>query len=504
MRTQISLALFASIAVVAFPLVSYAQDTKPLQILVVAGGCCHDYVTQTKLLKDGIEQRIHAKVSVVLSENTSTETTFELYQSDDWAKGFDVIVHDECSANVTERPYVERILAAHRNGVPAVNLHCAMHSYRWGDFRSPVDTTAENGGWYEMLGVQSTAHGPKTPIDVTGIDNNHPIMDGFADWTTIDEELYNNIRVYDGTHALVGGKQLQPASRQELRNNPNAQGREETAVVAWTNEYGPKKTRIFSTSLGHQNDTVADARYMDLVVRGILWASGNLTADGSPKAGLSKLHGTLIFADSFDRVPSQQEQEEIGNGWGSNSAARAGGHKQVDLRDGAMHIYIHESADHAVSVRHDAEFRDGRVEMRFMLEHPGDILGLDFADLGLDTVHAGHLFKVTIGTNKLEIMDSKTGSMSLKIRELSQEQKSTPEIRKLLASKKKITPLKLATGKWYPLTVAIVGDVVKVAIDGAEIDQFQSEGFAHPTKRMLRIAVPKQAVVDDVRIFSLD
>jgi len=58
-------------------------------------------------------------------------------------------------------------------------------------------------------------------------------------------------------------------------------------VVAWTNEYGPKKTRIFSTSLGHNNDTVADGRYLDLVCRGILWTTGNLAADGTPAEGVT-------------------------------------------------------------------------------------------------------------------------------------------------------------------------------------------------------------------------
>ncbi|MFU8893721.1 MAG: hypothetical protein ACNA8L_08845 [Luteolibacter sp.] len=37
------------------------------------------------------------------------------------------------------------------------------------------------------------------------------------------------------------------------------QGKQE-AVVAWTNLYGPKKTRVFSTTIGHNNETVADAR----------------------------------------------------------------------------------------------------------------------------------------------------------------------------------------------------------------------------------------------------
>jgi len=41
--------------------------------------------------------------------------------------------------------------------------------------------------------------------------------------------------------------------------------------VAWTNDY--HGTRVFSTSIGHNNVTVADARYLNLVARGILWAT---------------------------------------------------------------------------------------------------------------------------------------------------------------------------------------------------------------------------------------
>jgi len=264
------------------------QSAGTLKVLLVAGGCCHDYTTQTKLLKEGIEERIRADVTVVLSTSTTTETVFEIYESDDWAKGYDVVIHDECSSNVTERPYVERILAAHRGGTPAVNLHCAMHSYRWGDFRQPVEPGADNGSWYEMIGVQSTGHGPKVPIQVLHKDTDHPITRGFADWKTVDEELYNNVRVYGGTSVLVSGKQLIPPNKKELKQNPDAEAKEATAVIAWTNQYGPKKTRIFSTSLGHQNDTVADDRYLDFVVRGLLWATGNLTDQGRPTAAYAK------------------------------------------------------------------------------------------------------------------------------------------------------------------------------------------------------------------------
>lgn len=257
---------------------SQAQD-KTLKVLLVAGGCCHDYATQTKLLKEGIEKRINAEVTIEYNPSTGTDTRFKVYESDDWAEGYDVIVHDECSSSVTERPYVNRILAAHQSGVPAVNLHCAMHSYRWGDFRNPVEIGADNAGWYEMLGVQSTGHGPQTPIEVTYTEADNPITKGLANWKTINEELYNNIRVFGSTTVLATGDQFIPPRKRDLQANPDAKPSKASAVVVWTNLYGPNKTRIFSTSLGHNNDTVGDDRYLDLVARGLLWSTGNLKAE---------------------------------------------------------------------------------------------------------------------------------------------------------------------------------------------------------------------------------
>ncbi len=250
---------------------SNAED-KTIKVLLVAGGCCHDYATQTKLLKAGIEERADAEVTVVFNPSKGTDARFEIYESDDWAKGYDVILHDECSASVTERPYVDRILAAHKSGVPAVNLHCAMHSYRWGDFRSPVEIGADNAGWYEMIGVQSTGHGPQSPIDVTYSDAENPITKGLANWKTVNEELYNNVRVFGNTTVLATGDQVQAPRKKDLKDNPDAKPTSANAVVVWTNLYGPNKTRIFSTTLGHNNETVGDDRYLDLITRGIQWA----------------------------------------------------------------------------------------------------------------------------------------------------------------------------------------------------------------------------------------
>ena len=40
-----------------------------------------------------------------------------------------------------------------------------------------------------------------------------------------------------------------------------------------------------------------------------------------------------------------------------------------------------------------------------------------------------------------------------------------------------------------------------MTIDGEEAASFQSEGISHPRKKLLRLAVPRNAVVDDVKIY---
>lgn len=213
--------------------------------------------------------------------------------------------------------------------------------------------------------------------------------------------------------------------------------------------------------------------------------------------------GKLIFSDDFERNESQELKDEVGNGWGTNSAKRAGGNKQVDLKDGTMRIYIHETADHGVSVTHPAEFRDGRVEIKFMFEHEKDSLGLNFADLKYKKVWAGHLFKVDIGVKQTQLTDLKTGNMDLEIREARQAKTLTPDQQKMLKTKAKRFPHKLETGKWYTAIAKIVGDKLSVSIDGKEAGSFSSEGIAHPTKRMLRLAIHRNVVVDDVKIYSM-
>jgi hypothetical protein len=256
----------------------FGQETaKPLKALLITGGCCHDYAHQKDILKQGIEARANVIVDIIFVADDSTHPALPIYGHQDYAKGYDVVIHDECAADIKDPALIQAVLQPHQDGIPGVNLHCAMHCYRFGDFGKPVAADADNAHWYEYLGLQSSGHGPQEPIAIKFTDPTSAITLNLADWTTIHEEHYNNVQVFGTAHALAHGTQV-------IKNQAGQPQRTNDFVVAWVNTY-KGKTRVFSTTIGHNNETVADARYLDLVTRGLLWACDKLDADGKPKPG---------------------------------------------------------------------------------------------------------------------------------------------------------------------------------------------------------------------------
>jgi type 1 glutamine amidotransferase len=254
-RMKSNLALLAAFVLLFSPtLTRAADDHKPIKVLLVLGGCCHDYANQQKLLSEGIAARADVDITIAYDPEAAKEQVNPVFKNPDWSKGFDVVIHDECTAQVKDLKMIDQILKPHRDGLPAVVLHCGMHSYRsegWPDKDTP---------WFEFTGLITTAHRAQLPIAVHFVDKENPITKGMEDWTTVKEELYNNHRKPLPTlHPLAKGKQ---------QDNDD--------VVVWTQEYGEKKTRVFGTTLGHNNDTVSDPRYLDLVTRGLLWSVDKL------------------------------------------------------------------------------------------------------------------------------------------------------------------------------------------------------------------------------------
>ena len=251
-----------------------AEDEKPIRALFVCGGCCHDYMKQKDIITQGISARANVVWTIAYDPDKGTKHLNPVYENPDWAKNFDVIVHDECTADVTDMPIIDNILKPHKEGLPGVVLHCGMHCYRSAGWPKVITP------WFEFTGLQTTGHGAQIPIAINFIDPESPLTKGLENWTTIHEELYNNIAgaVLPTAHALARGKQTRKVyPKKDGKEDKTAEPKEvsdETTIV-WTNLYN-NKAKVFATTIGHNNETCADPRYLDLVTRGLLWSVGKL------------------------------------------------------------------------------------------------------------------------------------------------------------------------------------------------------------------------------------
>jgi hypothetical protein len=229
------LPVFVVSMLVSPPIFGRAADApKPIKILLITGGCCHDYKTQKDILKKGLEARANVVVDQMHAEGDTRTPKLPLYENPDYAKGYDLVIHDECAADITDPAVIAGVLKPHAEGVPAVNLHCAMHSYRFGNYQKPVPVEAANGKWYEYIGLQSYAHGPQEPIAIRFLDPESALTKGFADWTTIKEELYNNVQILPTAKPLARGKQIVKSKVKQADGTEVEKEQEVETVVVWT------------------------------------------------------------------------------------------------------------------------------------------------------------------------------------------------------------------------------------------------------------------------------
>ncbi len=228
------------------------RPAKPIRALLVTGGCCHDYAEQKKILTEGISARAPVEWTIEYSDKTTTDIKFPIYENPDWAKGFDVVVHNECVSDVKDLDWIERILKPHREGLPAVVIHCAMHCYR-----------GDTEDWFKFLGVTSRRHQLNAPVLVENIDPTNPIMKSFGEkWQTPAGELYMIEKFWPTAKPLAHAMSVETKSNQ---------------ICVWTNQF--EKGRVFGTTIGHHNSEQEDPIFLDYVTRGLLWSVDKLDDD---------------------------------------------------------------------------------------------------------------------------------------------------------------------------------------------------------------------------------
>jgi hypothetical protein len=218
--------------------------------------------------------------------------------------------------------------------------------------------------------------------------------------------------------------------------------------------------------------------------------------------GLLSTHGKLIFQDDFNRKESDDAKEQLGKNWVTNSKKRAKGVKQTDLTGTSVMITMAKVADHGVSMRHDAPFDDGVVQVRFrMFDAKG--IGFNFNDPKCKVSHAGHICHFGVKPKAVTFRDGKTGIFDLKIRAKKLAGASKAEMTKLLKGTLTRKKVNLELEKWHVMTLLIQGDIMTTWLNGTLMGSMKSPGIDHAVKQNLAFAVSGRAEVDDVKIWSL-
>jgi len=249
--------------VVVAPLSAEDRARPKLKGLLITGGCCHDYQNQKQIITQGLAQRISIGFDVVHEGGEARDHKVSVYGQPGWASKYDVIVHNECFGGVADDDFVRAITQAHFEGVPAVFVHCSLHSYR----TAPVAADA----WRELIGVTSRRHEKHRAVLAQNVNATHPIMAGFpAQWPTPNGELYIIEKVWPNATPLA---QAYGEDTQQVH------------TVVWTNTFG--KARVFGTSLGHHNDTMNNDVWLGMFARGVLWSVNRLDDHGNPVEGFA-------------------------------------------------------------------------------------------------------------------------------------------------------------------------------------------------------------------------
>ena len=196
--------------------------------------------------------------------------------------------------------------------------------------------------------------------------------------------------------------------------------------------------------------------------------------------------GEQLFSDDFER-------NDIGE-WKTVVPT-------FTVKDGVMRAE-QTRADHGAVGRIHRPMRDVIVEFKFKLDGSTGFSAV-FNDHHFKGSHAGHLCRATFTAKQLRLGDDKEGIMRNDIFEMRNDPARKAELEKLLAGRGSASAVSIEQAKWYHASIEIVGDQMRVSLDGKPVGWLKSPGIAHETKESFHFTVSGPGVVfDEVRIWK--
>jgi type 1 glutamine amidotransferase len=230
----------------------FADDPRPVKLLVITGDHGHDWKATTQTLRDFLAAQ--GKIAIDVTESPAKDLTDE-----NLAK-YDVLLLNYKETKPTpETKWTDEnkaalVRAVKEGGKGLVVYHFASSAFNdWDEYEQMIA-----GGWRKQ-----GFHGPRHVFDVKKTDAKHPISAGMpAIFTHADDELYSNSKMTPGNIVLATAY-CDPAK-------PKGTGKDEPVI--WVNQFG--KGRVYHNSLGHDPAALRSPANQEWMRRGVIWAAG--------------------------------------------------------------------------------------------------------------------------------------------------------------------------------------------------------------------------------------
>lgn len=196
--------------------------------------------------------------------------------------------------------------------------------------------------------------------------------------------------------------------------------------------------------------------------------------------------GELLFADDFNRSDLGEWRVVI---------------PTFTVEDGVL-VGRQGRDDHGAVGRVYRAMKDVVVDFKFRLEG-SKAFNVVFDDQKYKGSHAGHICRVSFNPKGIRLGDDREGIMRNDIFAMRRNPAQKAEAARLLEGRSSLVRATLKQKKWYQVTIEIVGDRMRVCLDGQNIGCLRSPGVAHDTKSSLHFTVNGPGVhFDDVHIWK--
>jgi hypothetical protein len=241
------------------------------------------------------------------------------------------------------------------------------------------------------------------------------------------------------------------------------------------------------------------------ILKLLLVSSCLASAAPVPEASIAK-KGELLFSDDFSGAKPDARWVRVVPTFSVEDGVLKGVQTRVKdepTKDGKGVIKAH-AAVHGLNV----PTKDSVVEVKVRFDG-ATMIDVELDDREYKGAHYGHICRAQLrldpktGKGTAVIIDEKEGNMRNDIRAMKDDPSKKAEMAKLLVGRSANFPAEVTPGKWHALVVEIVGDQIRVVLDGKPVGYLKSPGIAHSTKSRFEFGVAGQGgAFDDLKVFA--